>query len=367
MGNDVNYYSMKTINGFNAIVLPKFLGEIAEAESRVTNHKDNFWENIEKQSYGQYHVLANYLEQVIAKGYENEHEVEGPVTPQALNRSIPDIRCVYSGLKGKRTDDSNIQDIHLLFVSTEDMSRAADRHLIDRHLIEAYENALEGGGNALRRNFNYILYKVWYGTLPEKIRSKYDTDHYERADFFGKDICKRTLNLYNFKVNSVNSLIGNFHYEDPDQLHRWPSDIQGMTENDRRITVKAIIEDAVKRVLLNPGLAYPMGLNHKTGAGVISPGQFVIPLYRDENNPKPMLGLTIKTIMHHKSEDYIFAKSSSEEGISREEKERIKNAIEFSFLTYSVNTILPLEDVRMNVLPYVNCDVSNLWCKRDDE
>ena len=110
-----------------------------------------------------------------------------------------------------------------------------------------------------------------------------------------------------------------------------------------------------------------MGLNATRGSEVISPGQFVIPLYRNENASDPILGLTIKTIKTFKSEDYTFVKKSEEETISKEDKERIENAIEFCFLTYSCNTILPLEDVRMNVLPYVNCDVSNLWCKRKEE
>ena len=41
---------------------------------------------------------------------------------------------------------------------------------------------------------------------------------------------------------------------------------------------------------------------------------------------------------------------------------QLYSIIKFQYCNYSAATIFPLPIVRMNVLPYVNCDISYLWC-----
>ncbi len=240
--------------------------------------------------------------------------------------------------------------------------------------------------------------------------------------FYGK-IYEMAININNLKIDTANSILGDLDhfYEHMDRIPREPGEpeepegpeglrprcinqdcINRVNDNsdfifhDNRIDnrdknsrimkqrirdfknscpkesrelfeqrMEDVIHDAIERVKRNPRLAIPYGLNDTNRTArkdMLSLGQFVIPLYNEEG--EVFLGLTLRCKVSQTSvkETTILITKFKEKKTKKIEKQVIEEIVSFRECTYSADTILPLPIVRMNVLPYVDCDVSNLWC-----
>jgi len=363
-----------------------------------------------KMSWGLYQPLTNYLSKVVSVGIEMFKSHSQSPLPYFLehlleptNRSIVsphEIVVINTGIKNK----SNEEWIYALCIHRDHIydEKYSTYLRINREekatIVQEMEN----------RNASYYMYDVW----GEKKLS--DTLQVARGDappsFYGK-IYEMVININNLTINKQNSILGdpNHYYEHMDRIPGGlrpdciddayiirVNDNSDIIENDNdnrdkkkrikkqrirdfkedcppekreyfELKMEKVIKEAVERVKRNPRLAIPYGLNNTNKESdtrdTLSLGQFVIPLYYEG---KVVLGLTLRCKISNtrvKQMIKIIANSLEKEKKTRKGGlDEYYEILKFRYCTYSVDTILPLPIVRMNVLPYVDCDVSNLWC-----
>ena len=352
-----------------------------------------------------YQPLANYLSKVVGVGSNlTDKGTSGPLPVTLINYvksgyllSRPERVAINTGIKNKVNNKwiyalcIHRDCIHEEKYSTYLGINRREKDIIVRKMVD--------------KNACYFMYNFMDDKLPE---SFHDAIGEAPPSFYGK-IYEMAININNLTIDDQKSILGktDHFYEHMDRIPRGlrPDCIDdacinrvninsNYIKNDNRIDnrdkkerikeqrirdfkrscpqesqelfelrMEKVIHQAIERVKRNPRLAIPYGLNdtNKTALkDMLSLGQFVIPLY---NEGEAFLGLTLRCKINQskvkETTNRIIEKDKKGKKIGRPETEEI---VSFRECTYSADTILPLPIVRMNVLPYVDCDVSNLWC-----
>ena len=416
--NDSNYYFWGVKNEYDGLFYfcskDSVLEKLAEQSTAgiagwTFSESDYYYE----MSWELYQPLTNYLSKVVSVGIEmfNSQSNKSPL-PIILeyllnptNRSIvspPEIFAINTGIKNKDNKWIYALCIHRDHIYDEKYSTYLRINREEKAtIVQKMEN----------RNACYYMYALRDEKLPENLQAARGE---APPSFYGK-IYEMAININNLTINKQNSILGdpNHYYEHmdripeglrPDCINR--DCINGVNANsviithDNRIDnrdkkkrikeqrigdfknscpqksqelfelrMEKVIHQAIERVKRNPRLAIPYGLNDtnketpENENDILSLGQFVIPLY---NEGEVVLGLTLRCKVNNTNVKQMLKiiTNSLEKGKKSRTRgmEEYYEILKFRYCTYSADTILPLPIVRMNVLPYVDCDVSNLWC-----
>ena len=331
-----------------------------------------------------YEYLRNFLTQVAKKGFNDYLNKNGDSPIPLIYRDWSDYCVLNSSLKKKGSEDY----ILLFGLSILSIEEHAENVTKDK-VFEKYNFLRRFWGNQMDMILNemrnkkatYFIYEVGdnpHSNVRTELRIK---GNVPPVDFFDKDICKIIINPSNFEIGTqANEVIRHILCRDPNERYRRLSKIDnslrpqfrnGQPNYGKFVELfKNVLKDAEIRIKRNPRLAIPYGLNLKSQNienaknEIIVKGQFAIPLYKTCDDTRPFGGLTVSTrISVPKTNCYVNKKNRENgNGNNTEEDRIIRNAIEFSVCTYIFKTILTNNEILMDVLPYVNCDISYLWC-----
>ena len=308
-----------------------------------------------------------------------------------------------SGIKDKEG-----KDIFLLCIHRDSILN--DEYLMDHPVYCNYlhEIRTEMNPNQDHNEIDYFIYAICNTKFRGPFR-EYCDESFSTINFFDGEICKMVVNN-NFVINQTNSILGDMDhiYEHIDRLppdirpsrisdsyinevnndckdekeqlsrrmreadvikvirkfraKRFKEDLTEQEQNDFESKMNNIIKDSYERIKRNPRLAIPFPINKSGKDGI---AQFVIPLYKKVLDYKPFAGLTIMCMIKLEGVNKlkeVAEKRSPELLRDIHLLDQLYSIIKFQNCYYSAATILPLPIVRMNVLPYVNCDISYLWC-----
>lgn len=299
--------------------------------------------------------------------------------------------------------DKKGKDIYLLCIHRDSILN--DAYLMNHRIYSNYLQDIRAKMN--QNDIDYFIYEVCNTKFPDPFKD-YCNESFGPLNYFDGEICKMVVNN-NFVINQTNSILGELEhvYEHIDRL---PSDIRpsqisdsvinkvngdceeekkelrkkGVSDIKKEIKkyrvekfknklteqeqydfeskMKDIIIDSFERIKRNPRLAIPFPMNKSGKDGI---AQFVIPLYKKVSDCKPFAGLTIMCMIKTEGKNKLIelAKKRNPE-LLRDGNllKQLHSITKFQNCYYRAATIFPLPIVRMNVLPYVNCDISYLWC-----
>lgn len=336
-----------------------------------------------------YNYLCNFLTQVAKKGFNDCFKKNGdsPIPP-LIYRDWSDYCVLNSSLKKKGSEDYFLL-LGLSILSIEEHAENVNKDKVFEKynfLRSSWENQMDMILNEMRqKEVTYFIYQVRDNPHPN-IRTELSIKgNIPPVDFFDKDVCKIIINPSKFEIGTqanevVRHILCRDSTEQDERLSRIPDSLKPQRNGHLDKTkfaekLKNVLKDAEIRIKRNPRLAIPYGLNLKlqdmenTNKRIRVKGQFAIPLYETCDDTTPFGGLTVTTQISGPRVDYLLNKKNrvAEQSGQTEEDRIISDAIEFSVCTYIFKTILTKEQILLNVLPYVNCDINYLWCNNPEE
>lgn len=331
-----------------------------------------------------YSYLLNYLTQVFYKcnydwtenGLLRSMKLRSITNGFKIGEADPGYCVINSGLYKNGCGDFFLHGLSIL-EDEESVDNIETNKLLDKYpVLMPWNNSIDIILDLMRDyNIKFFIFKVDYN-IDNVVRSSLRIQENPLAvDYYDKDICKITINPNCLNImDQASKIIKHILNDHPDRL------LRSYSRYDREIQelkLKACIGDAERRIRRNPRLAIPYGLNTSKRdvtmkKGFEYRGQFAIPIYESSNDNMPSAGITVSTQINPCNVNRLFNKTNKaakyEKKVNHlcesEDNRVIRNAIEFSQCTYEFNTILKLDSILENVLPYVNCDIEYLWCNR---
>lgn len=385
MSNNI-FFNNISVDGFSVVAIGQTLSYInGLSDLQLWSYRKP---SCPEESYDTRYLLCEYLKQIIDKIIEysqkdlhasTDYISGGDIFSDNITSTIPPIRCFNSGLRS-----NNKKELLMLLISKEELNEECNR---DQN-IRVYglnniilENAHDIIQYMEENNINYLLYNaVEY--VNKELSINHGIEHLSVVDMTNNgELCRTRINIAAlenaFKNGAINykhiledhpERLQGIHYLDrsyaeeiynklvneypdlnQDRIMELCSEIE-LNENDFKLKLDPIFEDALKRLKRDSSLAIPVGLNNSNKVyGDNVKGSFLIPLYKTPDEDKPFGAMVAMCIVKTNE-----SKAKRQEGTTEE-------LADYDSCMYRLDTFYDLDMALKDTLAYVHLK-KEIWC-----
>lgn len=392
MRKNIFFNYISRVDGFSVVAIGQTLSYI----NRLSDLQSWSYRkpSCPEESYDTRYLLCEYLKQIIDKIIEysqnyihasTDYISGGDIFTNQIDlgdnitSTIPPIRCFNSGLCS-----NNKKELLMLLISKEELNEECNR---DQNIrVYGLNNIiLENAHDIIQymedNNIDYLLYNA-----VEYVNKKFSIDHgighLSVVDMTNNgELCRTSINIAAlenaFKKGAINykhiledhperlqgilyldrsyaekiynKLVNEYPDLNQDRIMELCSDIE-LSENDFKLKLDQIFEDALKRLKRDSSLAIPVGLNNSNKVYEKNvKGSFLIPLYKTPNEDKPFGAMVAMCIVKTNE-----SKAKRQEGTTEE-------SADYDSCMYRLDTFYTLDMALEDTLAYVHLK-KEIWC-----